>query len=173
MKCELKYEFVLLSAATIDGAIKADNSKSSIKSPWNHVVLFYSTWDGSLKNEATLDKMLLSLRFQCKHFVALAESKKTCIVSVASVWRILHVFVDFKIRVFLSSLPPLQLRVHFRQMNFNYDKINNLNFVTGIKQRRDFARMMTRIVSLSRERDRKKKHFFASVNWKAEERTNS
>lgn len=41
----------------------------------------------------------------------------------------MYVYVRFKISAFPS------LRVHFRQMNFNYDRINNLNSVTGIKQR--------------------------------------
>lgn len=126
----LKYEFVLLSVA-IDGAIKRDNSnlQSQTFSKSHRFILQHLRQ--SLKNEATFNNNELevfSLRFQLEHFVTFAQI--LFCLSTASVWRILHVFVDFKIRVFLCFFI---LRVHFRQMNFNYDKINNLNFVTGIK----------------------------------------
>lgn len=125
----LKYEFVLLSVATIDGAIKRNNSnlQSQTFSKSHRFILQHLRQ--SLKNETTFNNnelKVFSLRFQLEHFVdsVFVSRQRECLKDFFMCLLILK-------SEFFS--PFFILRVHFRQMNFNYDKINNLNFVTGIK----------------------------------------
>lgn len=164
----MTFPFVIF--ATIDGAIKANNRLLLISQEWNlesrRFILQHLRQ--SLKNEARLATSQRN-RQHCEHKIfhynfqrkQLKHRQKKAVA-------LFHPSKGFAMcECFKISAFPTH-HVHFRQMNFNYDRTNNLNFVTGIKQQATGATIHPDDDCISSQNvgAEVEKHFSASVNWK-------